>query len=87
MSKTFTTADVAAHNKPTDLYITVDDDVYDLTQFQDEHPGTLAFSTQAAYLRISHMVCLYGSGPQRASGASPTILYPSMRFLLIYLNG
>jgi hypothetical protein len=40
MSKTFTQADVASHNKPNDLYIIVDEDVYDLTAFQDEHPGT-----------------------------------------------
>ena len=39
MSKTFSTADVASHNKTTDLYIVVDEDVYDLTGFQDEHPG------------------------------------------------
>lgn len=39
MSKTFTTADVAAHNSAKDLYIIVDEDVYDLTAFQDEHPG------------------------------------------------
>lgn len=40
MSKTFTASDVASHNKPGDLYITVDGDVYDLTKFQDDHPGT-----------------------------------------------
>lgn len=39
MSKTFTTADVATHNKADKLYIVVDEDVYDLTKFQDEHPG------------------------------------------------
>lgn len=39
MPKTFSTADVAKHNKTTDLYIVVDEDVYDLTKFQDEHPG------------------------------------------------
>lgn len=39
MSKTFSTADVASHNKANDLYIIVDEDVYDLTTFQDEHPG------------------------------------------------
>ena len=39
MSKTFSTADVGNHNKPTDLYIIVDEDVYDLTKFADEHPG------------------------------------------------
>lgn len=39
MSKTFTVSDVATHNKPDNLYIIVDGDVYDLTQFQDDHPG------------------------------------------------
>ncbi|EME89761.1 uncharacterized protein MYCFIDRAFT_160920 [Pseudocercospora fijiensis CIRAD86] len=39
MSKSFSTADVAKHNKGDDLYIIVDQDVYDLTKFQDEHPG------------------------------------------------
>lgn len=40
MSKTFTAADVAAHNSANDLFIIVDDDVYDLTKFQDDHPGS-----------------------------------------------
>ena len=40
MSKTFSIADVASHNKADNLYIVVDEDVYDLTKFQDEHPGT-----------------------------------------------
>lgn len=39
MSKTFSAADVATHNKANNLYIIVDEDVYDLTTFQDEHPG------------------------------------------------
>lgn len=39
MSKTFSTADVAKHNKADDLYIVVDQDVYDLSKFADEHPG------------------------------------------------
>lgn len=42
MSKTFSVSDVASHNKPDNLYIIVDDDVYDLTKFQDEHPGKTA---------------------------------------------
>jgi hypothetical protein len=41
MTKTFTAADVATHNKPNDLYVVVDEDVYDLTTFQDEHPGII----------------------------------------------
>ena len=40
MSKTFTTSDVASHNKADNLYIIVDQDVYDLTKFQDDHPGS-----------------------------------------------
>lgn len=39
MSQTFTAGDVASHNKPDSLYIIVDQDVYDLTKFQDDHPG------------------------------------------------
>lgn len=39
MSKTFTVSDVASHNKPDNLYLIVDGDVYDVTQFQDDHPG------------------------------------------------
>ncbi|SPO07604.1 probable acyl-CoA dehydrogenase [Cephalotrichum gorgonifer] len=39
MSKTFTTADVAAHKSASDLYIIIDGDVYDLTKFQEDHPG------------------------------------------------
>jgi len=48
MAKRFTTADVAAHNKPTDLFIIVDEDVYDLTTFQDEHPGGKKILTRVA---------------------------------------
>jgi cytochrome b involved in lipid metabolism len=39
MSKRLSAADVASHNKADNLYIIVDEDVYDLTKFQDEHPG------------------------------------------------
>lgn len=39
MSGVFSTDAVASHNKPDNLWIIVDEDVYDLTKFQDEHPG------------------------------------------------
>ncbi|KAF2254938.1 acyl-CoA dehydrogenase-like protein [Trematosphaeria pertusa] len=39
MAQRFSTADVASHNKADNLWIIVDEDVYDLTKFQDEHPG------------------------------------------------
>lgn len=41
MSKAFSQSDVASHNKGDNLWIIVDEDVYDLTKFQDEHPGKL----------------------------------------------
>ncbi|KAF2022221.1 short-chain specific acyl-CoA dehydrogenase mitochondrial precursor [Aaosphaeria arxii CBS 175.79] len=39
MSARYSTADVASHNKGDSLWIVVDEDVYDVTKFQDEHPG------------------------------------------------
>jgi alkylation response protein AidB-like acyl-CoA dehydrogenase len=39
MSKRFSAADVASHKTASDLWIIVDEDVYDLTNFQEEHPG------------------------------------------------
>jgi cytochrome b involved in lipid metabolism len=39
MSKIFTQSDVASKNKADALWIIVDGDVYDLTKFQDDHPG------------------------------------------------
>ncbi|KAK7757422.1 hypothetical protein SLS62_000435 [Diatrype stigma] len=48
MSKSFSKADVASHNKGDDLYIIVDDDVYDLTKFQDDHPGGKKILTRVA---------------------------------------
>jgi cytochrome b involved in lipid metabolism len=39
MSKTFSKDDVASHAKGDSLWIVIDEDVYDVTKFQDEHPG------------------------------------------------
>jgi hypothetical protein len=39
MSKIYSQSDVASHNKSDSLWIVVDGDVYDLTKFQDDHPG------------------------------------------------
>jgi cytochrome b involved in lipid metabolism len=44
MSKSFSQSEVASHNKTSDLYIIVDEDVYDLTKFQDDHPGEFSLS-------------------------------------------
>lgn len=52
MAKTFTKDDVASHNKADGLWIIVDEDVYDLTKFQDEHPGKLfLLSSSIHYFR------------------------------------
>jgi alkylation response protein AidB-like acyl-CoA dehydrogenase/predicted heme/steroid binding protein len=48
MSQRFSTADVAAHKTADDLYIIVDEDVYDLTKFADEHPGGKKILTRVA---------------------------------------
>jgi cytochrome b involved in lipid metabolism len=39
MSKIFKASEVASHKSSDSLYIIVDGDVYDLTKFQDNHPG------------------------------------------------
>jgi len=40
MSKTISASEVAAHNSAAKgMYIIVDDSVYDITGFIDEHPG------------------------------------------------
>lgn len=40
MSQSFTPADVASHNSADNgMYIIVDNNVYDVTKFVDEHPG------------------------------------------------
>ena len=52
MSKRFSAADVASHKTASDLWIIVDEDVYDLTKFQDEHPGGKK-SMSALFLQTS----------------------------------
>ncbi|KAJ6080176.1 hypothetical protein N7467_009929 [Penicillium canescens] len=39
MAKTFSKDDVASHSKGDSLWIVIDEDVYDVSRFQDEHPG------------------------------------------------
>ncbi|KAF2755080.1 acyl-CoA dehydrogenase [Pseudovirgaria hyperparasitica] len=39
MSQRYSVDDVAGHKSTDSLWIIVDEDVYDLTKFQDEHPG------------------------------------------------
>lgn len=54
MSKIFSQSEVASHSKSDNLWIIVDEDVYDLTTFQDEHPGkVVAFPSRAFLLTFS----------------------------------
>jgi cytochrome b involved in lipid metabolism len=39
MSQTFSKDQVASHSKGDSLWVVIDEDVYDLTKFQDDHPG------------------------------------------------
>ena len=39
MPQTFTHKDLACHSQPGDLWIAIDDKVYDVSEFADEHPG------------------------------------------------
>lgn len=39
MAKAFSKDEVSSHSKPDNLWVVIDEDVFDLTQFQEEHPG------------------------------------------------
>ncbi|XP_017852538.1 cytochrome b5 isoform X3 [Drosophila busckii] len=39
MSKEISLATVQQHNKANDLWMVIDNKVYDVTKFRDEHPG------------------------------------------------
>lgn len=39
MSQIISKDQLASHNKSDSLWIVIDEDVYDLTKFQDDHPG------------------------------------------------
>lgn len=39
MARSITTEEIAKHNTPDDLWIVVENTVYDLTEFAPQHPG------------------------------------------------
>ena len=45
--KAFTAAEVAEHNSLQDLWVIIDGDVYDLTEYVDQHPGKDAIGNNA----------------------------------------
>lgn len=43
----YTLKDVSTHNSPADMWLVIDNDIYDVTQFRNEHPGgAKSMSTQ-----------------------------------------
>lgn len=46
MSRTLSWSEVSAHNGQNDLYLVIDDKVYDVTKFQNEHPYVLLVQDQ-----------------------------------------
>ncbi|KAK2598367.1 hypothetical protein N8I77_011787 [Diaporthe amygdali] len=51
MSQTFTTDDVASHNTPDSIWVIIDQSVYDVTKFQEDHPGQSQWSY---FMPLSH---------------------------------
>lgn len=39
MTQVYSKDTVSGHNKPENLWVVIDEDVFDLSKFQDEHPG------------------------------------------------
>lgn len=39
MSKVYSQSEVASHSKLDDLWIVINNEVFDVTRFQDDHPG------------------------------------------------
>jgi cytochrome b involved in lipid metabolism len=45
MSKTFSQNEVSSQGKGGNLWVIIEEDVYDLTKFQDDHPGKFSRSS------------------------------------------
>ncbi|PGG97235.1 hypothetical protein GX51_07434 [Blastomyces parvus] len=37
--KSFSKMEVSSHNKDGDIWVIIDEEIYDISTFQDEHPG------------------------------------------------
>lgn len=56
-SRLIPSQEIATHNSPSDCWIVVDNQVWDVSEFVSEHPGGPASS----YTRVS-LLCLYKHG-------------------------
>ena len=84
MAKIFSQSDVATHKKPDDLWVVVDEDVYDLTKFQTEHPGRLIAKhdlgcTDTDWMQVARKVSsLFSAGCNRATDMLPQFFNESV---------
>lgn len=53
MSKSFTRTEVASHNQSDDIWIVINNEVFDITLFQEEHPGGKKSMEPAPFLIMS----------------------------------
>ena len=68
MSEQYTVKQVAEHSKPEQgLWIIVDSDVYDVTEFVEEHPGGVKILKRVAgkdaskqFWKVRHSLLLHG---------------------------
>lgn len=51
MAKIISVQEISRHNLPEDLWIVVNDHVYDMTEFTPEHPG----GAESKFCRILHL--------------------------------
>ena len=56
MAKSFSKEEVASHNKGDNLWLIVDEDVYDLTAFQEEHPGMFVQTHVYTSYRVTNQI-------------------------------
>jgi proteasome lid subunit RPN8/RPN11 len=56
MAKIFSKDDVASHAKGDSPWIIIDEDVYDVSKFQDEHPGMFSKRKRVTHLYVNHML-------------------------------
>ena len=56
MNKTFTKEDVASHKTAKDCWIIIDNKVYDVTKFLNEHPGGKKVLTRVVKMQLNSFI-------------------------------